>query len=156
MRKKSSISLGPGASSLILIFVMLSLSVLAMLALSSGYHDRQMSLRSARISEEIYALYEQAEETREKIGETLGECMETSADETQYLRAAAEALTGIGDGIVPEENVVSWEEKDGVYTLQCAVSIGSYGQKSDRPGIWRKHILTADRTQSEEEWDEWN
>ena len=156
MRKKDSISLGPGASSLILIFVMLSLSVLAMLALSSGYHDRQMSLRSAEIAEEIYALYEQAEETREKIGESLQKCLETSADETQYLRAAAEAVSGISDGIVPEENVVSWEEKDGVYTLQCAVSIGTYGQETDRPGIWKKHILLADRAQSEEEWDEWN
>ena len=47
MKKRSSISLGPGAASLILIFVALSMAVLAMLALMTARNDQKLSDRSA-------------------------------------------------------------------------------------------------------------
>ena len=62
MKKKSSITLGPGAPSLILIFVVLSLSVLAMLSLMTAKNDLQLSHRSAEAAETVYRLREQAEE----------------------------------------------------------------------------------------------
>ena len=44
MKRKSSLSLGPGASSLILIFVVLSMSILGMLSLLTARNDLNLSL----------------------------------------------------------------------------------------------------------------
>ena len=54
-RKKSSITLGPGASSLILIFVVLSLTVLGMLSLMTSRNDFRLAERSAQVTEAVYA-----------------------------------------------------------------------------------------------------
>ena len=62
MKKKSSIALGPGAPSLILIFVVLSMSVLAMLSLMTARNDLQLSRRSADVAEKVSELRERAEE----------------------------------------------------------------------------------------------
>ena len=67
MRKGSLISFGPGAASLILIVVILSMSVLGMLALMSARNDRNLSRRSAEVAEAVYSLNEAAEETRRDL-----------------------------------------------------------------------------------------
>ncbi len=46
MKKKTMISFGPGASSLILIFVVLALSILGMLSLMNSRNDIRLSERS--------------------------------------------------------------------------------------------------------------
>ena len=46
MRRKSNVSFGPGAASLILIVVILSMSVLGMLALMNARNDDRLSSRS--------------------------------------------------------------------------------------------------------------
>ena len=151
MRQKGSISMGPGASSLILIFVMLSLSVLAMLALTGGHNDREMSRRSVEVTEEIYALYEKAEYRRAEIAQTMAALREASAGEEEYLRGVSEdGSLSISDGMI------CWEEKDGVYTLDCAVALDGYQENSGEPAAWIRHKLLVDRAQAEEDWEEWN
>ena len=61
MRKKGNIGMGPGAASLIMIFVMLSMSVLSMLSLMNSRNDVRLSERSAEVAGEIYTLNETAE-----------------------------------------------------------------------------------------------
>ena len=61
MRRKSRVSFGPGAASLILIVVILSMSVLGMLALMNARNDSKLSSRSIAVVEAGYALNEQAE-----------------------------------------------------------------------------------------------
>ena len=60
-----------------------------------------------------------------------------------------------------EEGAVCWEEGDGVYTLDCAVSLGLDGETAGNgagalPGDWIRHNLTVDRAQMEDDWDEWS
>ena len=73
MRKKSSISLGPGASSLILIFVVLSMSILGMLSLMTARNDLNLSQRSAEATEMVYRLRERAEERRAAVERLLAD-----------------------------------------------------------------------------------
>ena len=54
MNRRSTVSLGPGASSLILIFVVLALSVLGMLSLLTARNDLKFSERSAQVIEAVY------------------------------------------------------------------------------------------------------
>ena len=67
MNRRSSIQFGPGASSLILIFVVLSMSILGMLALINGRSDFQLSRRSAQVIEAVYQLNERAELRRAEL-----------------------------------------------------------------------------------------
>ena len=211
MRRKSSISIGPGASSLILIFVMLSLSVLAMLALTGGYNDREMGRRGADVTGQIYSLYEEAENTRAAIAEPAAGLRKTAAGEEAYrqemagflssldAKAAAftpdtktsepdavpgangsetsgpeaapeaetvedtggeageseQAVTGVS-AVTMDAESIRWEQKDGVYTLECAVKLDAYGSEPEEPAAWVCHKLLADRTQTEDDWEEWN
>ena len=61
MKRNSSISLGPGAPSLILILVVLTMSVLGMLSLMAAHSDLNLSARSAEVIQAVYELQEQAE-----------------------------------------------------------------------------------------------
>ena len=172
MNEKSSVRIGPGASSLILIFVMLSLSVLAMLSLTSAYNDRQMGLRSVQVTEEIYALNEQAEQTRADLSQILLQCQERAAGAEEYEALVQEALAsadglhdGVREGLYIEGDSVCWQEGDGVYTLDCAIRLGTAalpgtdGEDAGKEagvGTWTRHRLIVDRAQMEDEWDEWN
>ncbi len=62
MNQKSSITLGPGASSLILIFVVLAMAVLSMLSLMAARNDLRFSERSSAVIISVYELNEVAEE----------------------------------------------------------------------------------------------
>ena len=116
MRKKSSIRLGPGAPSLILIFVVLSLAVLVMLSLLSARNDLQLSLRSAQVAEEVYQLREQAEMRRAAAARIL------TAEGAEALEAALETDDALA-GMSAEDGELTWTETDGTRTLYCAVTL---------------------------------
>ena len=61
MNRKSRISFGPGAASLILIVVILSMSVLGILALMNARSDSALSRRSIDVVAAGYALNDRAE-----------------------------------------------------------------------------------------------
>ena len=81
MKNKSSITLGPGASSLVLIFVVLSLAALGMLSLMTSRNDLSLAERSAQVIEAVYALNVRAEEKRAELDGLLKECTESAAGE---------------------------------------------------------------------------
>ena len=118
MKKKSSIRLGPGAPSLILIFVVLSMSILAMLSILSARNDLQLSRRSAEATEMVYRLYERAEERRAVIGALLADGGEDALDEALETESGLEGVGRIDDQLV-------WTETDGVRTLDCALQADS-------------------------------
>ena len=64
MKRKSRVTFGPGAASLILIVVILSMSVLGMLALMNARNDIKLSDRSIAVVEAGYALNDKAERNR--------------------------------------------------------------------------------------------
>ncbi|MBQ9196448.1 MAG: hypothetical protein IJ157_04310 [Clostridia bacterium] len=137
MRKKSTISFGPGASSLVLIFVVLSMSVLGMLALMNGRNDARLSERSAQVIEAAYRLSERAEERRAELDGLLAEAgpdadIEALLPEDMYL----------------EDGAVCWQETDGSRVLDCALKL--LDADTGRRMVWLRHDLTAE---TEEIWE---
>ncbi|MBR6028587.1 MAG: hypothetical protein IKP40_05805 [Clostridia bacterium] len=147
MKKKSSISLGPGAPSLILIFVVLSLSVLGMLCLMTSRNDLRLSERSAQVVEAVYQLNGQAEEHRAEIDRILLSCRaDGAADEDSYLAAVEELLP---EDMSLEDGEITWVESDGSRMLDCAVAVLPLTE--DALTAWSRHNLSAET--GEELWN---
>ena len=136
MNKKSNISFGPGASSLILIFVVLCMSVLGMLALMNGRNDARLSRRSAQVIEAVYRLNEQAEERRAAL-----DALAVEAGGTDALEAA------LPEDVTLEDGALCWQETDGSRVLDCALRLLPDG--SGACMAWLRHDLTAETEEFE-------
>ncbi len=145
MKRKSSVSLGPGASSLILIFVVLSMAVLGMLSLMTSQNDLRLSERNVQVTEAIYVLNAAAELRRAEIDEVLIDCAAQAEDEESYLALAAEAMP---EDVEMEEDMIFWEESDGGRLLDCALQV--FPRNSETRTAWVRYDLTAE---TEDSWD---
>lgn len=149
MKKKSSISFGPGASSLILIFVVLAMSVLGMLSLMNSRNDIRLSERSVQVTESIYELNVRAEERRAELEALLAAQREGVETDEAYIEKIASALP---DEIRVEGDVLSWAETDGSRSLHCALKVQPLSEGGQT--AWVNYRLTAEV--AEEEWgEEW-
>ena len=146
MRRKSSISFGPGAASLILIVVILSMSVLGILALLNARNDSQLSRRSIEVVEAGYALNARAERSLAALDCAAAACDRDADGEEAYLDALGRSLP---EGMQMQERLIRWEESDGLRTLECAVEVLPMG--GDARLQWQTHRLTAITT--EEVWN---
>lgn len=129
MNRRSSIQFGPGASSLILIFVVLSMSILGMLALINGRSDFQLSRRSAQVIEAVYQLNERAELRRAELD--------------ALVRNHADYADLLPEGVTLEDGALCWAEEDGLRTLDCALSV------QDGHTAWLRHDMMAE---TEDDW----
>lgn len=145
MRRKTNVSFGPGAASLILIVVILSMSVLGMLALMNARNDNRLSSRSIAVVEAGYALNEQAERTLATLDGVLYTCAAVSDSDETYLEAIRGLLPA---GMLMDGRIVRWEETDELRTLNCAVEVLPLGE-GERLS-WREHRLSA---VTEEVWN---
>lgn len=118
MKKKSMISFGPGASSLILIFVVLALSILGILSLMNSRNDIRLSERSVQVTQAVYALQTAAEEKRAALDSLLCQAKEEADDDEAYFSAIEAALP---ENVEWDGSVLSWEETDGFRSLYCAL-----------------------------------
>ena len=138
MNRRSRISFGPGAASLILIVVVLSISVLGILALMNAHSDSRLSARSIQVIEADYALSVRAEESLAALDAAIASAADGAADDAAYLAAVKDALPA---GMTMREREIAWEETDGARTLTCAVTLSPLGE-ADRL-TWTTHRLTA-------------
>lgn len=138
MRKQSRVSFGPGAASLILIVVILSMSVLGILSLMSARSDSRLSDRSAQVVEASYALMQSAEHTLSELDELALSLRAQASDDESYALLFSERLPA---NVTLEEGVLSWEETDGVRTLECAVELMPLS--SQQRLVWMRHSLSA-------------
>lgn len=145
MRRGSRISLGPGAASLILIVVILSLSVLGILALMNARSDQQLSRRSISVIEAGYALGAEAEKSLASLDAVAASCEAVSADDGEYLDALRKNLP---DGMLMDGRSITWSESDGLRTLDCEVEVMPLDAQARLE--WRTHRLTAI---TEESWN---
>ena len=146
MNKKSSVSLGPGAPSQILIFVALSMSVLGMLSLMSARNDLALSERSVQVVETVYALNERAEESRRELDCMLAQCASEATD-ADYLNRVAESLP---EGVELVDDQLYWTETEGERTLECALTIQPLD--GSEYSVWSCHRLITDLSEE----DAWN
>ena len=145
MNQKSSISLGPGASSLILIFVVLALAVLSMLSLMTARNDLKFSERSAAVIRSVYELTETAESRKADLDRLLASCAEQAENDVDYLAAVEEALP---EDMEIEEGEISWSESDGVRMLDLAVQVLPLSDANR--SVWTRHNMMAE---TGDEWD---
>ena len=150
MKQKSRISLGPGAPSLILIFVVLSMSVLGMLALMSARNDLHLSERSAEVAEIVYALTERAEERHRAIDNLLAEAELSAEPDEAALAALAERLP---EGVRLDGREISWVETQDERRLECALLLQT--EDGSPRTVWSRHKLVTELSSGEME-DLWN
>lgn len=145
MRRKSNVSFGPGAASLILIVVILSMSVLGMLALMNARNDAKLSSRSIAVVEAGYALSDRAERALAKLDGVLFTCAAVSETDDEYLLAIRGLLP---EGMLMDGRRISWSESDELRTLECEVEVQPLGESARLK--WCVHRLSA---VTEEIWD---
>lgn len=138
MKRKSNITFGPGAASLILIVVILSMSVLGMLALMNARNDRKLSSRSVAVVEACYALNDRAERSLATLDGVLSTCAAISDSDETYLAAIRGLLPA---GMLMDGRLIRWSESDELRTLSCAVEVLPLGEGERM--AWREHCLTA-------------
>lgn len=140
MRRKSNLSFGPGAASLILIVVILSMGVLGMLALMNARNDARLSQRSMEVVAAGFALNDRAERGVAELDAVLARCAAATYSDEAYLNAVRGSLP---DGMLMAEGgrIVSWQLTDGLRTLSCAVEVLPRGEAERLR--WREHRLTA-------------
>ena len=145
MKNKSSITLGPGASSLVLIFVVLSLAALGMLSLMTSRNDLSLAERSAQVIQAVYALNVRAEEKRAELDGLLKECTESATGEDAFSILE----TMLPEDVELEDGQLLFTVEDGTRMLDCALDVLSSGENPRM--AWARYDLMA-----ETEDDSWN
>ena len=140
MNRKSSVSMGPGAASLILIFVLLSISVLGMLSLLNSRNDKGLSVRSVEVTEAAAKLNAEAEEIRARL------CEELLGTDIKN------AVPGVPETVMTGDRI-SWTVEDDSRTLYCEVRLSCDQNDMIRNLEWVRHTMVPDIGEAGEEWD---
>ena len=145
MKKRgSALSFGPGAPSLILIFVILSMTVLGMLAMLSAKNDLSLSKRSIQVVQAQYALNIQAEECHAEIDRIIAECRESAGTRDELLGMLSERLPEDVRLDRDDDNqfdTISYTVSDGTRTIRCKLLV--HDPEYETRTEWMLHSLTS-------------
>lgn len=121
--------IGPGAASLMLLVVVLSMSALGMLAMMSARSDESLSLRSQDVARQVAELNVSAEQSLARLDAVLADAARAAQGEADYLARVEAALTEEPEaGMTLLGRTVSWTEtNDERRTLICAVELQERG-----------------------------
>ena len=145
MKRKSNISFGPGAASLILIFVVLTLSVLGMLSLMNARNDKVLSQRNAAVLERVYELNTSAERSRAALDEVLFILRQNTSSVEEYLNALSLVL----DAAKQDSEGDAYSALTGALSSVSMNMNGSKTEKETARNVFielsmdREHFLTA-------------
>ena len=145
--------IGPGAASLMLIVVVLSMSVLGMLSMMNARSDERLSARGVAVAEETYLLYSAAQSDRAALDGTLLTSAAGAADENAYLAAVAQNLPG---NMTLDGRTVRWSENGGAKTLECAAEILPLGEFPRCRFVSHRLGTGMEEIEGMELDDEWN
>lgn len=134
--KQRKIALGPGAASLILIVVVLSMCVLCMLTYISAKNDVSLSQRSSEMVHTVYDLNARSESSLAALDAVLAACAAQAADQAEYLALVEQQLP---PEMYLDEGIVYWTEAAGEKQLECAVQIAPLGEMPR--AAWVQHYL---------------
>ncbi len=144
---KRKIALGPGAASLILIVVVLSLCMLAMLAQISSRNDYSLATRSADMITRVYKLSDQSERRMAELDGILARCGKETQDRETYLALVEKNLP---EDMTMDGDVVSWTEPLDNRTMNCEVKLLDPGETPR--ARWQIYKLMVDEPEEEWEW----
>ena len=143
---KRKIALGPGAASLILIVVVLSLCMLAMLAQIGARSDYHLASRSAEMITRVYELRDHSEHRMAELDTVLAHCEAEEQDREAFLAMVEENLP---EGMTLDGNIVSWSEPLDNRTMNCEVEILDPG--GTPRARWITYKLKVD--EPEDDWE---
>ena len=143
---KRKIALGPGAASLILIVVILSLCMLAMLMQIGSRNDYNLTTRSAKMISSVYELSALSERKLADLDALLVECARETdmKDMEAYLDLVESRLP---EGYTLWDNEVTWEDPLDNRTLTCTVRI--LPKNADKRTEWVLHKLAVKEPEEE-------
>ena len=144
---KRKVALGPGAASLILIVVVLSLCMMAMLTQIGARNDYNLCKRSAEMVQRVYELNAQSEKKLAELDAVLVAEQKNASGMDAYLKAVGEKLP---EGMTLEEDKITWTEPLDNRNLQCVVQLLPPGEKQRTK--WISHKLVVDEPEEEWEW----
>ena len=144
---KRKVALGPGAASLILIVVVLSLCMLAMLAQIGSRNDYSLASRSAEMITRVYQLHDKSERKMAELDAILVRCQKETTDMASYLAKVEESLPS---DMTLNEDIVSWQEPLDNRTMNCEVKLLEPGQKERAK--WVTYKLKVEEPEEDWEW----
>ena len=147
---KRKIAVGPGASSLILIAMVLALSVLTILTMISARNDEALIQRSVETRQEVYGLFADAEKSLAKLDAELTACLKEQGENLETVLAALKDR--LPEGMTLKQDQVSWTEREGKRSLECAVRILEPG--AEKRTQWTAHRLNAEDIWEDEGFDD--
>lgn len=145
MNKKNNVGIGPGAATITLLVVMLSISVLGILSLMSSRTDAGLTTRSADVVRAVYDLNNRAEEDLAALDAILKECSDGVSTDEQYMQNVRSAITAPYE---LADREICWTETDDQRTLELTAEIQPFGEAA-RLRL-TGHILSS---ATEEIWD---
>ena len=143
---KRKVALGPGAASLILIVVVLSLCMMAMLTQIGARNDYNLCARSAEMVKRVYELNTKSERKLAELDALLVTAQKDAADMETYLAKVEELLP---EEMTLEEDRISWTEPMDNRNLECVVQLLPPGEK--QRAKWISHKLVVD--EPEDDWE---
>lgn len=145
---KRKVALGPGAASLILIVVVLSLCMMAMLTQIGARNDYNLCKRSAEMVQRVYELNAQSEGKLAELDAVLVKAQQDAGtDMDAYLKKVEELLP---EGMTLEEGNITWTEPLDNRNLECIVKLLPPGEKQRTK--WISHKLVVDEPEEDWEW----
>ena len=144
---KRKIALGPGAASLILIVVVLSLCMLAMLAQIGSRNDYSLASRSAEMITHVYELQDHSERRMAELDAILVKCQAEADNMEAYLELVEENLPA---DMELDEDIVSWTEPLDNRTMNCEVQLAEPGESPRAK--WITYKLVVDEPEEDWEW----
>ena len=119
--------IGPGAVSLLLLVVIVSMSVLGLLALISARGDYKLTDRAEQFAVSAYEASAEAEYELAELDAILVKCMNGAADDEAYLNAV-EAL--LPEGMEIDGRTIYWQKEIvDRRTMVCEVEILPMGSQ---------------------------
>ena len=117
---KRKIALGPGAASLILIVVILSLCMLSMLMQIGSRNDVSLASRGTEMISRVYDMFSRSEKRLAKLDAYLVRCQAGQKDMEEYLDLVRDNLP---EGYVMEGDTITWLDLLEKRVLTCTVRL---------------------------------
>lgn len=138
--KQREFYFGPGAASLLLVIVMVSMSVLGLLALISVRADVRLAERSRDFDVAEFETMAAAERTMAELDAILASSAARSSTEEDYQAAIVEALP---QDMTLKDGEISWVETSELgRSLQCRVKVMRHNEK--QRFVWMEHAFVSE------------
>lgn len=138
--KRRNLYIGPGAASLLMVIVVVSMSVLGLLALMSARSDEKLMQRNRDFVTAEYETSANAERSLAQLDDLAADCAIIASSDEAYLALVERELP---DGMEMSGREISWTEISTLGRgLHCVVELAELGAQ---PRLaWREHMFISE------------